>query len=208
MSTVSRKPAAPPYPQAAGGTATGVPVADVVVIDDHEVVRYGLREVIGDSSHQLVGEAATASEGLQLCQSLTPHVVLLDIRFGEAAAAGAVWLTLPAVSRVESSVESTAATLPNFSCSIRRAMNSTSRGEMSTAEEVVFGMDSHELTRIANPETSEDAIPSLEIRLDPETPSRFRTSRVGPLLFWAQSQPFALRGARARQYQAINPRCG
>jgi DNA-binding NarL/FixJ family response regulator len=90
MSTVSRKPAAPPYPQAAGGTATGVAVADVVVIDDHEVVRYGLREVIGDSSHQLVGEAATASEGLQLCQSLTPHVVLLDIRFGEAAAAGAV----------------------------------------------------------------------------------------------------------------------
>lgn len=86
MSTVSRKPAARPFQQAAAGTAKDVAVAEVVVIDDHEVVRCGLREVIGGSSHQLVGEAATAGEGLQLCQSLAPHVVLLDIRFAEATA--------------------------------------------------------------------------------------------------------------------------
>jgi len=40
----------------------------------------------------------------------------------------------------------------------------------------------------------------------PGTPSRFRSSGAGLLLVPAQGQPFALRVARAGQYQAINPR--
>jgi DNA-binding NarL/FixJ family response regulator len=58
--------------------------ARIVVIDDHEVIRRGLREVFDQSPHQVVGETNTITEGLKLCQRLQPHVVLLDIRLEDS----------------------------------------------------------------------------------------------------------------------------
>jgi DNA-binding NarL/FixJ family response regulator len=52
----------------------------VVVIDDHEVVRCGLRRVAEGASHHIVGEACTLEDGLQVCRTQKPDVVLLDIR--------------------------------------------------------------------------------------------------------------------------------
>jgi DNA-binding NarL/FixJ family response regulator len=51
----------------------------VVVIDDHEVVRCGLRTVL-NKRHEVVGEAATSSEGLALCREFEPQVVIVDVR--------------------------------------------------------------------------------------------------------------------------------
>lgn len=51
----------------------------VVVIDDHEVVRTGLREIFKER-HTVVGEAATSAEGLELCRQFEPNVVLVDVR--------------------------------------------------------------------------------------------------------------------------------
>lgn len=52
----------------------------VLVVDDHSVVREGIRHVLGatDDLH-VVGEGASASEALQLAASLRPAVVVLDI---------------------------------------------------------------------------------------------------------------------------------
>jgi hypothetical protein len=58
------------------------------------------------------------------------------------------------------------------------------------------------------PRPSPDAIPSLEIRLDPETTSRFRISAAGNLLFRARGQSFAPLEVMARRCQTINPRRG
>lgn len=62
---------------------------NVVLIDDHEVVRCGLREVIGASPHRVVGEAATAAEGLALCRQRRPDVVVLDVRLEDTKPGGA-----------------------------------------------------------------------------------------------------------------------
>lgn len=56
----------------------------IVVIDDHEVIRRGLREVFEQSPHQVVGETDSIEEALKLCQRLKPHVVLLDVRLEDS----------------------------------------------------------------------------------------------------------------------------
>jgi DNA-binding NarL/FixJ family response regulator len=53
----------------------------VLLADDQELVRAGLRMVIADLPDlEVVGEAATGAEAVQLAAELQPDVVLMDIR--------------------------------------------------------------------------------------------------------------------------------
>ena len=53
----------------------------VVLVDDHAIVRLGLRTLINDQPDiEVVGEAGTAQEALQVVEQLRPQVVLMDIR--------------------------------------------------------------------------------------------------------------------------------
>lgn len=56
----------------------------VLLVDDHPVVRSGLRAVIdiGDAV-QVIGEAATGEEAIALAAHLHPDVVLCDLRLGD-----------------------------------------------------------------------------------------------------------------------------
>lgn len=52
----------------------------VVIADDHDVYRLGLRALLsGAADVQLVGEAATGEEVLRLCTEHGPDVVLMDL---------------------------------------------------------------------------------------------------------------------------------
>ncbi len=53
----------------------------VLLVDDHALVRLGLKTLIDDQADMhVVGEASTATEALQAVQRLHPQVVLMDIR--------------------------------------------------------------------------------------------------------------------------------
>ena len=53
----------------------------VLLVDDHPVVREGLRAMLaGESGIELVGEASGGQEAVQEVASLKPDVVLMDIR--------------------------------------------------------------------------------------------------------------------------------
>lgn len=53
----------------------------ILIVDDHEVVRTGLRTLLEkQESFEIVGEAATAAEGIAMALSLKPDVVLMDVR--------------------------------------------------------------------------------------------------------------------------------
>ncbi|RLT45455.1 MAG: DNA-binding response regulator [Chloroflexi bacterium] len=53
----------------------------VLLVDDHEVVRMGLRLVLDETPGvRLIAEAANADEALVCCQQLQPDVVIMDIR--------------------------------------------------------------------------------------------------------------------------------
>ena len=53
----------------------------VLIVDDHEVVRLGLRSLLGrEKAIEIVGEAATAEEAVAQAERLQPTVVLMDVR--------------------------------------------------------------------------------------------------------------------------------
>ena len=56
----------------------------VLVVDDHPVVRSGLRAVLdGAGTVRVIGDAATGEEALALAKQLDPDVVLCDMRLGD-----------------------------------------------------------------------------------------------------------------------------
>jgi len=71
-----RERASPPY-------TSDVADADVRVflLDDHEVVRRGVRELLGaEDDIEVVGEAGTAAEALARVPPCNPNVAVLDVR--------------------------------------------------------------------------------------------------------------------------------
>ena len=53
----------------------------LVIVDDHAIVRQGLRSILErEPDIEVVGEAASAGEALDLVAASRPHIVLLDLK--------------------------------------------------------------------------------------------------------------------------------
>ena len=52
----------------------------VLIVDDHAIVRSGLRTMLEDSDVNVIGEAVDGNEAVEQTLELNPDVVLLDIR--------------------------------------------------------------------------------------------------------------------------------
>jgi len=61
----------------------GVPAIRVMVVDDHDVVRTGLRTLLSDEPGiEFAGEAANAEDAIARAPAFRPDVVLMDVRMG------------------------------------------------------------------------------------------------------------------------------
>ena len=53
---------------------------DILIVDDHSVVRQGLKMFLGlDPELNVIGEAANGSQAIELAKQLKPDVVLMDL---------------------------------------------------------------------------------------------------------------------------------
>lgn len=58
--------------------------ARLVVVDDHDLVRSGLRRLLNDQEgFEVVGEGANGREAVELCRLLRPNLVVMDVRMPE-----------------------------------------------------------------------------------------------------------------------------
>src|SRR5579859_1863545 len=53
--------------------------ARILLVDDHALVRQGLRSLLEREGFLVVGEAADGLEALELCRALAPDIVVMDI---------------------------------------------------------------------------------------------------------------------------------
>lgn len=68
-----------------------MPAIRVLIVDDHEVVRLGLRSALDlVEDVDLVGEAAAAQEAVERARALRPDVVLMDVRLGPEGDSGGI----------------------------------------------------------------------------------------------------------------------
>jgi DNA-binding NarL/FixJ family response regulator len=51
----------------------------VLLADDHGIVRRGLRSILEDAGHTIVGEAADGLEAARLCEEQHPDLLIVDI---------------------------------------------------------------------------------------------------------------------------------
>lgn len=64
----------------------GASLHKLLLVDDHEVVRLGLRTILGrDPSIQVVGEAGTMAAAVEECLRLMPDLVLMDVRLPDGS---------------------------------------------------------------------------------------------------------------------------
>lgn len=54
----------------------------ILIVDDHQLAREGLKAVLSDDGFAVVGEAASGDEAVALVTRLVPDVVLMDVRLG------------------------------------------------------------------------------------------------------------------------------
>jgi DNA-binding NarL/FixJ family response regulator len=54
---------------------------EVLVVDDHDLVRAGITRMLTDvNGIKVVGEASSGEEAIQICRDMHPNVVLMDIK--------------------------------------------------------------------------------------------------------------------------------
>jgi DNA-binding NarL/FixJ family response regulator len=73
----------------------------LLIADDHQVMRSGLKSLVAGSDIEVIGEAANGEEALKLTEKLKPDLVLLDIRMPDVdglTALGRIKMTQPDVA--------------------------------------------------------------------------------------------------------------
>lgn len=57
----------------------------VLLVDDHEIVRTGLRALLAGAGMEIAGEASTVAEAIDAAKRLKPNMVLMDVRLPDGS---------------------------------------------------------------------------------------------------------------------------
>ena len=178
----------------------------IMITDDHALVRDGLRSMLDDEPGlEVVGEAANGREALELCRSLRPDLVLMDVRMPDMdglEATRAIKGELPSTSVLmvtmhenpDYLMEALSAGAAGYVLKgasgdrLVDAINRTMRGESPLNEELAARL----LRRLADKKGEEKAQPPPEPQRGENPPLEALTPReteVVGLLVQGQSNP-------------------
>jgi DNA-binding NarL/FixJ family response regulator len=62
-----------------GGSHTDLEALRVLLVDDHDLFRTGLRNLLEEQNVMIVGEASSGTEAVKLVRELAPDVVVMDL---------------------------------------------------------------------------------------------------------------------------------
>ena len=51
----------------------------ILLVDDHQILREGIRRGFESAGHEIVGEASNGAEGVELAEATRPEIVLMDL---------------------------------------------------------------------------------------------------------------------------------
>ena len=66
-------------------SAEGHPPVRLMVVDDHEVVRQGIRAMLEAAGMEVVGEASGVAEAVERAGALRPDVIVMDVRLADGS---------------------------------------------------------------------------------------------------------------------------
>ncbi len=120
--------------QTTDATPAQAPIS-VVIVDDHQIFRTGLRAELGPEL-SVVGEAATVDEAVELIARLRPEVVLLDVHLpGGQGGGGAEVLqrlaTMPAAAPAAPSTKFLALSVSDAADDVVSVIRSGARGYLT-----------------------------------------------------------------------------
>jgi len=128
----------------------------ILIADDHEIVRQGLRAMLeGQPGWEVVGEAATGREAVQAVKDLKPDVVVLDIAMPELNGLDATRQILKAAPTTEVLI----LTMHDSEQVVREVLDAGARGyvlksdagrELVSAVEAMIAHRSAFTTKVAN----------------------------------------------------------
>lgn len=100
---------------------------NVLVVDDHLVVRHELRRLITEAGATVAGEASTAVAAVTEAQATQPDVVLLDLDLPDASGLD----VMAEIARVAPGVRIIVLTASNAEADIRRALEQGAAGYLT-----------------------------------------------------------------------------
>jgi DNA-binding NarL/FixJ family response regulator len=81
---IRNHPASVVMPENLDSEATGMTPIRIVLADDHDVVRAGIRGILAKQTNvEVVGEASNGREALQMARDLQPNIIVMDIAMPE-----------------------------------------------------------------------------------------------------------------------------
>lgn len=63
-----------------GGGKLVKPVINVLVVDDHPIVRAGISNILEENGINVIGQASCGEDAVRIAKDKNPHVVLMDVR--------------------------------------------------------------------------------------------------------------------------------
>ena len=130
---------------------------NIVIADDESLIRMDLKEILEENGYNVIGEAKNGREVIELCQKLTPDLLILDIKMPELDG-------LETLKVINSSDQ-----YPKFPVIMLTAYSQTELVEQA----VSLGVFAY----IVKPIKEHDLLPSIEITIV-EDPNLLAASRI------------------------------